>query len=372
MKIADYNNSIVNLSNSILKKFNVNPFHSTIKEIDDLIKNKEKIIVFLFDGMGKAILEKHLNEKSFFRRHIVKNITSTTPPTTVASTTGFLSAKYPIETGWLGWTLYFKDLDKNINVFPNVDDDTGEKLAGENVMRSLKNYEDIASLINKNNKQECAKIIMGYPVDNNPKVKTLNKFVKYSFDEIKKENQKFFYSYWVNPDGLMHKYGTKNFRVHFNIKHIQHLIKKYAKKNKDVGVIVIADHGMIDTTFMSLKEHEDLSSLLIRSPSIEKRTMNLFVKEGKQDLFKELFNKYYGEYYSLFTKEEALDKGIFGDTKDVNNSLEFLGDFIAIANGDISLEYPNEKSKKKRFKFKAHHAGGTEDESLISVIAINF
>ena len=63
MKIADYNNSIVNLSNSILKKFNVNPFHSTIKEIDDLIKNKDKIIVFLFDGMGKAILEKHLNEK---------------------------------------------------------------------------------------------------------------------------------------------------------------------------------------------------------------------------------------------------------------------------------------------------------------------
>ena len=89
-------------------------------------------------------------------------------------------------------------------------------------------------------------------------------------------------------------------------------------------------------------------------------------------LMKELFNKYYGEYYSLFTKEEALDKGIFGDTKDVDNSLEFLGDFIAIANGEISLEYPNEKSKKKRFKFRAHHSGGTEDESLISVIAINF
>ena len=60
MKIADYNNSIVNLSNSILKKFNVNPFHSTIKEIDDLIKNKEKIGIKLVDLFQKLLREQKI------------------------------------------------------------------------------------------------------------------------------------------------------------------------------------------------------------------------------------------------------------------------------------------------------------------------
>ena len=55
----DLNNNIVNLSNSFLKRFGVEPFHPTIKKIDDLIKDKKKILVFLFDGMGKTSL-KHI------------------------------------------------------------------------------------------------------------------------------------------------------------------------------------------------------------------------------------------------------------------------------------------------------------------------
>lgn len=372
MNKIDNSNSITNLSNSILKHFGIKCFHPSIKEIDEKLKNKKKIIVFLFDAMGKVVLEKHLKEKSFFRSHIIKNITSVIPPTTVASTSSFLSGKYPIENGWLGWTLYFKEIDKNVNVFPNVDDETGELIEGGNIMEKYCHYKNIATLINEKKNKNIANLIYGYPVDKeNKKVRKINTFIKYAYETANKNDESFTYAYWVYPDAYMHKKGVNNFTVHHNIKQIQRLIKKYSSKNKDVATLIIADHGMIDVNFNDINEHPDLVDTLIRNTSIEKRTMNFFVKEDKKDLFKELFNKYYGNYYTLLSKEEVLEQNIFGEGKPHPKSLDFIGDFIALANSNFSLELKTDKSKKKKFVFKGHHAGNTLDEMMISVIGIN-
>src|SRR5574344_630816 len=156
MNKPNYKNCITKLSKSILKHYGVKPFHDSIKEIDDLLANKKKVIVFLFDGMGKVVLEKHLPEDSFFGKNIILNIKSTLPPTTVASTTSFLSGKFPIETGWLGWSLYFKDYNRNIDVFTNADDQTGEIVADKNIMTQKAPYKTIAELINEANQKEIA------------------------------------------------------------------------------------------------------------------------------------------------------------------------------------------------------------------------
>ena len=100
-------NTLVNLSNSILKHFGTNTFHNTIPEIDELLKDHKKVVAVLFDGMGQNIVRKHLKENSFIRKNYVTTINSTFPPTTAAATTAFLTGKYPIETGWLGWAEYF-------------------------------------------------------------------------------------------------------------------------------------------------------------------------------------------------------------------------------------------------------------------------
>ena len=97
-------NSLVNLSNSILKHFEAESFHESIPAIDNLLKGHKKIVAVLFDGMGQNIVRKHLKEDSFIRTHYVTTINSTFPPTTAAATTAFLTGKYPIETGWLAWT----------------------------------------------------------------------------------------------------------------------------------------------------------------------------------------------------------------------------------------------------------------------------
>lgn len=372
MNKIDYSNSITNLSNSILKHFGVTPFHKSIPEIDEKLKDKKKIVVFLFDAMGKSVLEKHLDSDSFFRTHIIKNITSTIPPTTVASTTSFLSGKFPIEKGWLGWTLYFNEIDKNVNVFPNIDDDTGEHIPGEHIMNKVCSYKNIATLINEKNNKEIAHLVYGYPVDkNNRKVRKLKSFIKYAYKVANENEESFTYAYWVNPDGLMHGRGVTDKKVHKNILKIQKYIQRYSSKNKDVATLIIADHGMIDVNFLDMGEHPDLINTLKRNTSIEKRTMNFFIKDGQKDEFEKLFNKYYGQYYTLLSKEKALKMNLFGEGEHHKKSLEFIGDYIGLANSNVSLQIKKQKDEKHPFVFKAHHAGNTLDEMLISVIGIN-
>ena len=124
-------NTLVNLSNSILNHFGTNPFHDTIPEIDALLKGHKKVVAVLFDGMGQNITRLHLKENSYIRSNYVTTINSTFPPTTAAATTAFLTGKYPVETGWLGWTEYFKDYDRNIILFTSTDYNTGEQLVND-------------------------------------------------------------------------------------------------------------------------------------------------------------------------------------------------------------------------------------------------
>ena len=110
----DYNRCLVNLSNSILKRFGAETSADTLKSADEyLAKGHRNVVVLLLDAMGTSILEKHLAEDGFFRSNLRDTFSSVYPPTTVAATTSILSGLYPNEHGWLGWDIYFPQLDKN-------------------------------------------------------------------------------------------------------------------------------------------------------------------------------------------------------------------------------------------------------------------
>ena len=61
--------------------------------------------------MGTSILNKHLSKDSFFMKHKLKDMTTVFPATTVAATTSMRTGLNPCETGMLGWTMYFDDID---------------------------------------------------------------------------------------------------------------------------------------------------------------------------------------------------------------------------------------------------------------------
>lgn len=153
MKIVlpNYNESITNLSNSILKHFNIETYHNTIEELDKILdKDYKNVIVVLCDGMGSILLDEMLDKDSFLIKNRIKTITSVYPPTTTAATTSMLSGLNPNEHGWLGWDLYFKKEDKTITMFLNTLKNTNIQAESYSVANTTFPYESIVSKINKN------------------------------------------------------------------------------------------------------------------------------------------------------------------------------------------------------------------------------
>ena len=74
----NYNtHNLVTFSNSFLKHFGVTPFHQTEEAVDEALKGHKKVVVLLFDGMGRNIVRKHLVESSYIRKNYLCTINST-------------------------------------------------------------------------------------------------------------------------------------------------------------------------------------------------------------------------------------------------------------------------------------------------------
>ena len=365
-------NTLVNLSNSIIKHFGVPTFHDSIPAIDELLKGHKKVVAVLFDGMGQNITRLHLKENSYIRRNYVTTINSTFPPTTAAATTAFLTGKYPVETGWLGWTEYFKDYDRNVILFTSTDYNNEEKLVKEGEQPIADRYfptEKIFSLIEKNNKDVRALALSRYPIQPDGPVHLLKDGVSKLNNVLKTNDQCFVYFYWDSPDREMHVKGIDSWTTHYQVKKAQRFIKKVTKQNPDTLFILLADHGHINVKFEDINDHQDLYSLLYKPMTLEKRAPSFFVKKGKEKEFEQLFNKYYGEHFELITKEEAFKINLFGEGKAAKGIEDVLGNYIAISIDKYSL-FSSSELEHMDF-FKGHHAGGTIEERLIDISVFN-
>ena len=186
---------------------------------------------------------------------------------------------------------------------------------------------------------------------------------------LKNNKECFLYYYWDTPDGEMHECGINSHIAHRRVLKIQRFMKRVTRKNPDTVFILFADHGHINVEFTDICDHEDLYSLLYRPMTLDKRSPTFFVKEENHQKFVELFNKYYGNDFDLFTKQEVLDMKLFGEGEPAKGVLDAFGEFVAIAKTNKVLY--GSKEMDKVVILKGHHAGGTKEERLIDVSMYN-
>lgn len=368
MQYLDYDHSLLALTSSVLAHYGVHTDHKPLKMADELLaKQYKNVVIMLFDGMGTSILEKHLPKDSFLRRHYKATISSVFPPTTTAATTTMETGLAPIEHGWLGWSLYFPEVDCNVSIFPNtVTGSGGESAADYNVAGRYIPYKSIYEKITEHtNGTVIAKEVSPF---SEYQMKSVNEICKTVIDLCAEEKPTYLYTYWPQPDFDMHEFGTEHEKITEHLRQINQEVESMCKKLKDTLVLITADHGLIDTEWRFMQEQKDFCDCLVRIPSIEARTMSFFVKPEMQSPFVQLFQKYYGEDYVLLTKEEVYDMKLFGTGDPHPRADQFIGDYLAIATGKVSID--NMKHRGDPDIFRAVHAGLTEEELQIPFIAV--
>lgn len=369
MKILwpNYDRCLVNLTNSILKYFEAGCYHNSLEEIDNILERHQykNVVLILNDGLGSKILEKHLSKDSFLVKHKLTDITSVYPATTAAATTSVVTGLTPMEHGWLGWDVYFKEIDKIVSLYWNVIKDTNIQAEDYNVAQRFISYKD-TTLVNKikNNTKYQSYGVSPFEYDNysldNP-----NEMYEKIEELCNLDGKKFIYCYYPDPDYTMHELGTTAKEVKNLIQNINDNIEKLSSKVKDTLIISTADHGLIDIKRILLSNYPTITETLIRETSLDPRAINFFVKDNMKEQFVKEFNKYFSNDYMLLSKAEVLEKQLFGFGNKSHIFDTSIGDYIGLAISNISIDYDD-----RHPLFKAQHAGITEDEGLVPLIVI--
>lgn len=361
--LPDYANCPVNLACSILKEFGAPHAHPTLGALDRLLAKRryKNVIVMLFDGMGMDALENHLAPDGFFRRNLVCGMTSVFPSTTVAATTSVTSGLTPAEHGWLGWTLYFSELDKLVNIFPNTDKLTGKQAADYRVGSRYLPYKSIFERIDE------AGAGRGYtvaPFGEDP-ARDEDAF----FDKVSRlcagEGRRYIYAYWPEPDSLMHECGSRAPAVTDCMAMLEKRAEALAENLNDTLLVVSADHGHLDTDYYLVTDYPEIADMLERPISIESRAAAFYVRDEYKKAFPAAFLTAFGKEFALFSREQVRRMKLFGDGEPHPRFDELAGDFIAAATNDMSL---NHSSYSRRFA--STHAGLDEREMRIPLIAL--
>ena len=367
----DYDNCLVNLSNSILKHFGAETSAPTLKMADKLLeKEYRNVVVLLMDAMGISILERHLAPDGFLRSHLAGAYSSVFPPTTVAATTSVLSGLYPNEHGWLGWDMFFPELNKNVTVFTNTDQLTeGEDgnpkdfvpAADFNVAGKYMSYKNIITRINEAGGKAYASMpfLDPYPQD-------LDSILKRVEDLCETPEKKFIYAYWNEPDTTMHEFGPTSEKAHEVVTALEKRLEEFASNLSDTLLLITADHSQVECTNYCINDFPEITKCLVRMPSIEPRTLNFFVKDEYKDDFPKLFNETFKDKFWLLTREEIISNKLFGIGNEHPMFRDSLGDYIAISVDDVSVFATHKEAEL----MPGGHAGLTKEELEIPLIAV--
>lgn len=376
--LPNYNKCILNTITSILKYYNVSTNHNSLKELDKILENKYRNVVFLIlDGMGEHIL-KNISPEGFFSKNDISCLTSVYPSTTTAALTTYYSGKPPIETGWIAWSQYFKEYGRAIDMLKHRESYKGDSIADAkiNVFEDIVNYKTVFDQIEEVNPDMEAYEIMPTYADK----KSKRSIRADSIDEIvagikmlcEAKGKKFIMAYSDNPDGILHKYGTDSKETRDFILETEEKIKKMCKNlGNDTIVVISADHGHknIEKAY-TLLDYPEIQECLIMPASLESRVLTFWVKDNMRNEFEKRFNDNFKGEFWLMTKEEFLNERHFLGYGTKHPKVDdFIGNYIALSTSTSIIRLETFLAEGKKVK-KSTHCGLTKEEMEVPLIVI--
>lgn len=360
--LINYDDSILSYIASIRNYFALDSSYQANKEFSDYIDKRkpEKIFLLLIDAMGIHNLESLLDENSFLRKHLKYTCNTVFPSTTTAATTSIRNGKAPIENAWIGWAQYLKEVDDIVIAFKSKSYYSDKEYDGD----IFGKYFPVDSTEDQLNEKGISATRI-YPAFAKGGCKSIKQMCDRLADYSNNSDYRYIYAYWDGFDSIMHEKGTKSNEAKKHLIEIDNCIKQLCENlSKDTMLVVVADHGQIDTNRYYDLYKSKYNKYFEKYPSIEPRAMALFIKEEYKDIFEKEFNEDFQDDYILLKSEDALRMQIFGNRDAHPRIKEFLGNYFAIAKSDMTFNY----SIYNNELLIGSHAGICEEEMIIPII----
>ncbi len=364
MTKPNYSNSIVSVTNSILRHYGAATHHASLPLLDELLSKKHKnVVLMVLDGLGVNVLERNLPKAAFLRKHVAAEISSVYPSTTTAALSSILSGKTPAEHGWIGWSCYFSEVDKCVDLFSSNDSYAKTSASDQHLAFTHLAYEDIFSQITKAN--DSVKI-HGVSPYHEHKANSMEEICKQVETLCNNSGNNFIYAYHSQPDHILHDTGVSSGAIKAMLADYSQQIESLMNSAADTLLILTADHGMTKVKCKRVDDYPHITSQLKRHICVERRCCSFYVKDEYLYDFPVTFSETFGDKFELYTHDEFLQSGLLGDGNFHQKVHEFIGDYIAVAVSDIALWYRDINGKMSNFK--GSHAGLTKEEMTVPLI----
>lgn len=361
MMVPDYEHSILNVTASILAHYKGNTPYKTLTSVMEALAGKKNIVLILLDGLGINVLYKHLFKDAFLFRHLKETITSVFPTTTVAATTAVLSGLPPYASGHVGWVQYFAKENEFVSIFPNEHFYEPMRQPLYNYKEKYLKYPSIYEHIKRASPHISLHEL--FPNFREDGYHTFKDQIDKVIEITHKKEETFSYVYWTEPDATEHIYGIEAYATKKILEELDREVERLAFFSaRQTAIIVIADHGLVDVTSISLEDNVKLMNMMRKKLAIESRATTYFVKKHLLHQFREHFEESYGKYFTLLSKEQLYNSKLLGEGKKHKLLDQFIGDFISIATDKYMMKLNGDRP------FLAHHAGLTKEELEVPLI----
>ncbi len=372
--------SIVNISNAVLEHFGCDPIHKSYpfeELLPGLFQGINKILIFLIDAFGYHSLENALSKENILSNAKILKATSVFPTTTSSAISSLLTGCTPIEHGMLGYILYLKEIGGLVNMI-ELSSPTLGKLPSSVPPRSILLTETIFEKLTRIGVR-CfvltSKTIRGSGFSNlthsGASVRSYQSFgdLIQEFSEIVElEGNVFGFVYWGLLDSIGHKKGVNSRAFETELYWLLKMCNQEiaSKLKSDTLLIIMGDHGQIATPWQNevwWSWKDPISKHFMMAPGGEMRMMHIYTKDVDEVV--QYIQEEHKDKATLYTKEQAINLGLFGDGEIREESLDRIGDVVLIAKKDYSFYF---KFTGREESLKSKHGALSLEELLVPLV----
>ncbi len=360
MEQPDYGRSLAEIPGTVFDILGAEGEYSSIEGFSPA--ESENVVLVIVDGFG-------YNQWQEFDSGIFKEaeqngdltrITSVFPSMTAATLTSISTGRQPLQHSLVGWEMYYSEFGEKIQTLPFTDlsgtplPDRFDAPGPEVLFEGSSAYADLGE-----EGVECYSVMDegiahgGFSGE----VHSHSELVPYMNvpDMALKLRQKlesadgssFFYVYMDEIDTTCHRYGPFSPQQDAQLESISDcLSRELGELSEDVAedttVVFTADHGQVEVSdYIDLYDHGIEEDLEVRngdtiSPCGTKRAVFLHLKDEREGSVR---RKLSDLNLRIYTPDEAIDAGLFGDGEVSDRLRERVGDLLLVPEGREAVWY---------------------------------
>lgn len=349
----DQNNSIVNITNSILKVFGISgPNNVPCPRIDDILNADEnrgkKICLILLQGLGRYDLSKNRGSARYLASHQNIDMDCVYPSTSLCNLIALEYGMYPIQSGWIGDFVHLPEIDMYVDM-DNGAVHGSSIFSGINPRQFLQDKYTLVDCINAiGGRDDCAVIVDGNAMVNAKNRQSSGMFFTAIEDIIRNKASRFVLAHSDAYEKALIKNGFSSREVKYCLEAFDRSMETLVERNPDVIFIVCGDHGHIKTSWIDINKYPDFVSTL-KEPkfSISPRIASFRVKDQMGGEFERTFLSHFSEDFDMYTQSQIYMEHIFGYGSEFEHFKSMLGDYVLIAKKNKSFTDGDVKKLEK-------------------------